>query len=82
MRSRCEVETPVEGNVVRFSHTYISSSWRQPRVSHSTLRFLDRDSLKSFVTDAGLMIKEQFGNWDRSPVTDKSPEIITIARRA
>jgi hypothetical protein len=51
-------------------------------MSRSTLRFLDADSLSTFLTDAGFAIEEQFGDWDRSPLTDRSPEIITIARRA
>jgi hypothetical protein len=37
--------------------------------------------LSSFLSGAGLVIEEQFGDWDRSPLTDTSPEIITIARR-
>jgi hypothetical protein len=32
------------------------------------------------LADAGFAIEAQFGDWDRSPVTDTSPEIITIAR--
>lgn len=45
------------------------------------MRFLDAASLSSFLSDAGLVIEEQFGDWDRTPVTNASPEIITIARR-
>ena len=80
--NECEVEIPVEGDIVRFSHTFTSPSWRQPQVSHSTLRFLDVGSLSSFLAGAGLAIEQQFGDWDRSALTDTSPEIITIARRA
>jgi hypothetical protein len=43
------------------------------------LRFLDADSLSSFLSGAGMTVKEQFGNWTRDPLTDTSPEIITIA---
>jgi len=32
------------------------------------------------LTEAGLVIEAQFGDWDRSPLTELSPEIITIAR--
>ena len=62
--------------------TYTSSDWCRPRVSHSTLRFLDADSLFSFITEAGLRIEQQFGEWDHGPLTDASPEIISITRRA
>ena len=40
-----------------------------------------RDSLGSFLSEAGLAIEEQFGGWERQELTDTSPEIITIARR-
>ena len=82
VRMEYEVEKPVEGDIVRFSHTFTSPTWRKPQVSHSTLRFLDVNSLSSFLAGAGLAIEEQFGDWDRSPLTDTSPEIITIVRRA
>ena len=77
-----EVELPVEGDIVRFTSVYSSPGWEQPELSRSTLRFLVADSLSAFLTDAGLIIEQQFGDWDRSPLTTTSPEIITIARRA
>ena len=46
------------------------------------MRFLDADSLSHFLTGAGLIIEEQFGDWDRQQLTDTSPEIITVARRS
>jgi hypothetical protein len=72
------VTAPFDGRVMSFSHIFQSDAWEQPRVSHSILRFLDKAGL----AHAGLMIEAQFGDWDRSPFTDASPEIITIARRA
>lgn len=82
VRVEHEVETPVEGDVVRFTTIFASPSWDRPQVSRSTLRFLDAGSLSSFLSDAGLAIEEQFGDWARHPLTHTSPEIITIARRA
>lgn len=76
-----QVETPVEGEVVRFSQMYASAAWDEPLVSHSTLRFLDAASVASFLADAGLTIEEQVGDWDGQPLSDTAPEIITIARR-
>jgi hypothetical protein len=32
-----------------------------------------------FLTGAGLRTEERYGDWDRSPFTAESPEIITIA---
>jgi SAM-dependent methyltransferase len=81
LRYERDVETPVDGELVSFTATYTGPSWEQPQVSRSTLRFLDAASLSLFLTDAGLAIEEQFGDWTRRPLTDTSPEIITIARR-
>jgi len=81
VRSVCEVEEPVTGDIVSFTHAFTSPKWTEPRVSRSTLRFLDAGSLVPFLAEAGLVVDEQFGDWDRSPPTDKSPEIITIARK-
>jgi SAM-dependent methyltransferase len=82
VRMAHKVETPVEGDVVRFTTTFTSLNWDRPQVSRSTLRFLDADSLVSFLSGAGLAIEEQFGDWERQPLTGTSPEIITIATRA
>jgi hypothetical protein len=79
VRMAHEVATPVVGSTVSFTTTFTSPSWDRPQVSRSTLRFLDAGSLSSFLSDAGLEIEEQFGDWDRHPFTDRSPEIITIA---
>ncbi len=77
-----EVQRPVAGDIVSFRHTFTSPKWDRPQVSHSTLRFLDADLLSAFLLDAGLKIEEQYGDWDRQRLSDTSPEIITIARRA
>ena len=81
VRMAHQVETPVDGDIVSFTITFTSPGWDQPQLSRSTLRFLDAETLSSFLSDAGLTIEEQFGDWDRQPLTDRSPEIITIARR-
>jgi SAM-dependent methyltransferase len=80
VRISTQVETRFDGRIVSFTHTFTSPAWDQPQLSRSTLRFLDADLLSSFLADAGLAIEEQFGDWDRRPLSDKSPEIINIAR--
>ncbi|WP_244180457.1 hypothetical protein [Amycolatopsis pretoriensis] len=45
------------------------------------MRFLDVAALSTFIEEAGLVVDEQYGYWDRTPVTDESPEIVTIVRR-
>ncbi len=82
IRSRCEVDEPIQGDLVRFSHTFTSLEWPEPRVSKSVLRFLDVDSLDWFLAEAGFEVERRFGDWDRSALLANSPEIITIARMA
>jgi len=81
VRMRDEVELPPKGDIVRFTTTFECPHWIHPKISASTLRFLGAGSLSCFLSDAGLAIEEQFGDWDRQPLTDGSPEIITVARR-
>lgn len=75
-----QVETPVAGELVSFTSTFSSPGWDRPQVSRSKLRFLGANSLARFLSAAGLTVEEQYGSWDRQPLTDASPEIITIAR--
>ncbi|NBH05486.1 class I SAM-dependent methyltransferase [Amycolatopsis sp. SID8362] len=69
---------PFEDGYVSFTTTYESPSWNAPRRSESTLRFLDVAALGEFVAEAGLVVDEQYGYWDRRPA---GPEIITLVRR-
>jgi hypothetical protein len=73
--------TKVQGQLVTFTSRFTSPAWDAPQTSQSTLRFLDNASLTSFLSEAGLAVGEQFGDWDRSPLSDSSLEIITVARR-
>lgn len=77
----CRIDTPFDGRVLSFSQTYTSPAWNKPRVSSSTLRFLDPSALAAFLAETGLAVERQFGDWDRAALTDSSPEIITVARR-
>ena len=81
VRMSREVQTPIQGDRVSFTHTFTSPRWDHPQVSRSTLRFLDANSLRSFLSEAGLEIEEQYGDWNRQSLTADSPEIITFARR-
>ena len=44
-----------------------------------TLRFMDRAELAGFLTAARLTDITWYGDWDRSPVSPASPEIIAVA---
>lgn len=78
VRVQTEVDT-VDGDLVSFRRTYTSPRWSEPRRSTSTLRFLSAHALATFLSDAGLVIDEQYGDWNGEPLTDASPEIITVA---
>jgi SAM-dependent methyltransferase len=79
-RWEADVELPVTGDLVHFRTTYSGPRWRQPRESRGSLRFLDAATLTDLLGDAGLAVEVRYGDWHRSPYTDGSPEIITIAR--
>lgn len=49
-------------------------------VATTTLRFMSRGELADFLADAGFTDVAWYGDWDRSPVTPTSPEIIALAR--
>lgn len=73
---------PPHGDRVHFTATFTSSAWDGPLLSDSTLRFLDAGPLAARLAAAGLEVAKQYGDWDRSPLSAASPEIITVARRA
>lgn len=81
VRMTHEVETPGAADVVSFTTTFSSPGWDRPQYSRSTLRFIDADSLPVLLSNAGLLIEEQYGDWDGQPLSETSPEIITVARR-
>ncbi len=81
VRMAHNVDIPVDGDIVSFTTTYTSPGWDRPELSRSRLRFIHSDSLSLFLTNTGFLIEEQFGDWDRGPLTETSPEIVTIARR-
>lgn len=81
-RQSHQVGLPVTGELVSFTATCTGPGWSRPRSSRSTLRFPGAGALKGFLSAAGLRVAAQYGDWDRSPLTDVSPEIITIALAA
>ncbi len=71
----------VSGDVVRIGETLSGTWWDEPQTEPGALRFLAPDRLAAFLDEAGFAIEHQYGDWDRTPLTDTSAEIITIARR-
>jgi ubiquinone/menaquinone biosynthesis C-methylase UbiE len=80
VQMRTEVDTPVDGEFVSATHTYTSSAWPEPKQSRTTMRFLSLEALTLFLSDAGLIVEEQYGDWNGEPLVGTSPEIITVAR--
>jgi SAM-dependent methyltransferase len=71
----------VVGDIVTVTETTSDPSGTPLRVDRASLRFLDVPTLGTLLTEAGFAIDAQYGDWRRGPVTDGSPEIITVARR-
>jgi SAM-dependent methyltransferase len=74
------VFAPFDGRTVSFTHTFTGANVGLPQVSHSTLRFLDVDTLEALLREAGLSAEHWFGDFDGAPLSADSPEIIVIAR--
>ena len=70
----------VVGDVVSMTETTSAVDGTSERIDHGDIRFVDVDTLASFLTEAGFAIEAQYGNWDRAPFEPSSPEIITVAR--
>jgi SAM-dependent methyltransferase len=70
----------VDGDLVTFTETTDGGPWHH-QVERATLRFLSQPALDRFLTAAGLTVQAYYGNWDRGPLTDHSPEIIVTAHR-
>ncbi|HEU5418889.1 MAG TPA: class I SAM-dependent methyltransferase [Streptosporangiaceae bacterium] len=75
-----EVESVSDG-VVTFTGTTAGQDGTVLRVGRESLRFLDVAELNDLLAGAGFRIEAQHGDWDGTPVTGTSREIITIARR-
>jgi SAM-dependent methyltransferase len=71
----------VVGDVVTLTSTKSDEQGNTLRTDHSRYRFLDVPRLNAFLTEAGLGVEAQYGDWRRGPITDSSSEIVTIARR-
>lgn len=71
----------VRGELVEMRGEYRSRHSGQSHVDTGSLRFVPPDRLRAFLADAGFTIEDWYGDWQRGPVTDTSPEVIVIARR-
>lgn len=79
VRITTEVTAPFDGRTVTFIHIFTGKHQSLPQVSESTLRFLDIETLRGMLEEAGLRIERQFGDFDGTDLRSDSPEIITLA---
>lgn len=75
-----EAESHSKGEV-HYSVHYRFESGGPTLVSTSTLRFLGREQLEPHILRAGLRLERVLGDWDGSPYSEESREIIVIASR-
>jgi SAM-dependent methyltransferase len=77
----CSEVQAVDGEFVDFVQRYAGSG-SLLQTSRTRLRFLPAEAVDALLTRAGFVVDERYGDWDRSPFTPASREIITVARHA
>jgi ubiquinone/menaquinone biosynthesis C-methylase UbiE len=77
------VEDPVahDGELVTFTGAIHSLRTGRERTTRNTLRFIDPAHLRQLLAEADFTVEGWFGDWDSTPVTPSSPEVIVVARR-
>jgi SAM-dependent methyltransferase len=78
--TRYEVRA-VDGDLVSIAEILDGGPWHHQE-NPATLRFLSRLDLDRFLAAAGLQVETYYGDWQRGPLTEDSPEIVTVARRS
>jgi SAM-dependent methyltransferase len=73
--------TDVTGDLVTFDAHNVFEPTRRDIVSVSTLRFRGRRQIESALNAVGFAAPTVYGDWDRSPVTSDSPELIFVAAK-
>jgi len=68
-----------EGQLVTFE-THFRFAADDIVVAPHTLRFMGQAELAAFLAEAGFTDVAWYGDWDRSAIGPKSPEIIAVAR--
>lgn len=71
----------VDAEHITFDTVFRLIDTGEQRTSASTLRFPSRDTIARLLDEAGFSTVDLYGDWERSPLTPQSPEIIAIAGR-
>lgn len=77
---RMSYRAAVRGDVVDLVEVTALADGTVLREDPGSLRFLNTEALNTFLADAGFEVQEQYGDWERGPVTAQSREIVTVAR--
>jgi len=70
----------VRGDIVDLIEVTALADGTILREDPGSLRFLDVETLNTFLADTGFEVQEQYGDWERGPITAESQEIVTVAR--
>lgn len=81
MEIATRIDVGFDGRTITFTHIFSGVLAGLPMESQSTLRFLSVDELGSHLTEAGLSIIRQFGDFNGDLLMPQSPEIITLTQR-
>lgn len=77
---RMSYRAAVRGDVVELVEVTATADGTVLREDPGSLRFLNPGALNAFLAEAGFEVQEQYGDWERGPVTAESREIVTVAR--
>jgi SAM-dependent methyltransferase len=72
--------SPTPNGLVRFREYYHFESTSELLTSESELRFRTEEETAALLREAGFPHQEWFGDWDRSPITGSTRELIVVAR--
>ena len=75
----CEATADPQTGIVDLVHHYRFLDAGRVVRGESRLRFVDQEHLERMLSEAGLTPTVWFGDWDRSPVTPESRELIALA---
>ncbi len=71
----------VHDDLVRFGLHYLLADTGEELISSNELRFRTEPELTGWLINAGFDVEHLFGDWNRQPVGEKTPELIYVASR-
>jgi SAM-dependent methyltransferase len=78
-----DVHQDAESGIVTYeTHYRAQATGRMLSATRSRLRFSEKPELERLIAQAGLAVDHWLGDWQASPWTPHSPEIIPLGRRA